>query len=390
MIVAALVATSTALAQPKPTGSFVATLGNDTLLVESFTRGERSIDGIVVTRSPVTRIMRYRMDIAPNGRPTHFEMRTSDGEGKLLTTNGMSAVYDYVGDSLVRQSLRNGGMDTLRIAIGDVSPFPSPTLPYLGQSFLMYELAFNDARRRAAGATETSVSLLTSGALQRQPSRSRIWFIGNDSVEMDYFGVARSGYRFGTNGQLLRADWTGTTYRYRIARVPPFDVEAVAKRWSAADARGASVGALSPRDTSRTVVDGSAVLIDYSRPSSRGRNIWGDVVPWGRVWRLGADFATHIVFADTMTVGSETIPAGTYTMWMLPLENGESQLIINRQTRIFGTNYNPAHDLARIPMQMRRTSSAERLTITTDSGALRISWGGTEYFAPIIRAKPGG
>jgi hypothetical protein len=367
-------------------GGFIATLGTDTMQVESFTRSARRIEGIVVTRSPVTRIMRYEMTFADDGAPLRMDMRTTDGAGKPLTINGSQARFEYSTDSVIRLSLRNGVMDTVRM---QGKPIPSPSLPYLGQSYLMYELAFREARQTAGAANEGSALLVTTIPAQVRPSRARVWFVGNDSVEMDYFGVARSGFHFDANGRLDRADWTGTTYRYRVARVASVDVESIAQRWAAADARGAAVGALSPRDTTRASVGTSSVLIDYSRPSRRGRDIWGDVVKWGTVWRLGADFATHLVLSDTMTIGGATVPAGAYTLWMLPIKDGPSLLVINKQTRIFGTAYNAAHDLVRVPLQRsEQRESTERLTLAVEAGSLRIRWGTLEWSTPIAVGRP--
>jgi hypothetical protein len=146
------------------------------------------------------------------------------------------------------------------------------------------------------------------------------------------------------------------------------------------------MGALSPRDTSRGTVGELAVMVDYSRPSKRGRKVWGDVVPWGRVWRLGADFATHVVFSTDARIGDADVAAGTYTLWMLPDERGTSQLIINRQTRIFGTNYNPSHDLVRIPLRREAVSPAiERLVVEVEAGRLWIRWDDLAWSVALAR-----
>ena len=369
-------------------GGFVTTLGTDTMQVESFTRSARQIDGVVVTRTPATRVLRYQMTLGIDGRAQRIEIRLTDGDGKDVANSVTQARFEYANDSVVRIATRNSVADTTRIA---GHPYISPTLPYLGQSYLNYEFAINEVRRAAPGSREGTIQLITIHPSLKQLLRSRVWFPAPDSAELDYFGVARSGYHFDANGQLDRADWTGTTYRYRVARVANIDVEAIARQWAAADARGAAVGALSPRDTSRASVGSATVLIDYSRPSRRGRDLWGDVVKWGSVWRLGADFATHIVLSDTMRVGDAVVPAGTYTLWMLPIQDGTSQLIINKQIRIFGTGYNPANDLVRVPL--RRTEhaqSVEKLTLSADDGAIRIRWGTTEWSVPIVRTSQDG
>jgi hypothetical protein len=102
------------------------------------------------------------------------------------------------------------------------------------------------------------------------------------------------------------------------------------------------------------------------------------------VWRFGADGATHITTSADLTVGSVQLPAGRYTLWMLPSERGESMLIINKQVNIFGTAYNPANDLVRIPMQRAPSRPiAERFTIEIDGGRLVARWDASSWSVPL-------
>ncbi|HYR08943.1 MAG TPA: DUF2911 domain-containing protein, partial [Longimicrobium sp.] len=92
----------------------------------------------------------------------------------------------------------------------------------------------------------------------------------------------------------------------------------------------------SPRDTTEARVADARIYVDYGRPSMRGRPIMGALVPYGQVWRTGANEATTLVTDRALRVGGTDVPAGTYTLYTLP---GESawQLIINRQTGQWGT-----------------------------------------------------
>src|SRR6185503_5657482 len=85
-------------------------------------------------------------------------------------------------------------------------------------SYVTYELAFE--RARARGTTgETRLPLVGPIASQTTPQLMRVWLVGPDSAEADYFGVARSGFRFDAQGNLLRSNWTQTTYKYLVSRV---------------------------------------------------------------------------------------------------------------------------------------------------------------------------
>jgi hypothetical protein len=369
------------------TGGFVATLGKDTLHAERFTKSPGKIEGTIVTRSPITRIARWQLLLDSRGRPTRYEVRTTRADGSPDRTPGSNAVITLSGDTLIRETPGAEKPDTQRIA-ASAQVVPGPSLPYVGVSYLMYELAFAEARTRAQNG-ESSIRQITMNPRQVQAFPTKVWFVGTDSVELDYFGVARSGYKLDRGGNLTHADWSLTTYRYQIARVSDVNVEKIAEGWHNADKAGAAMGALSPRDTARGTAGTVSVMVDYSRPSKRGRKIWGEVVPWDKVWRLGADFATHVVFSSDVRVGDTDIPAGTYTLWMLPSEAGESKLVVNKAVRIFGTNYNASNDLARIPLRREGKLVAERLTISVSDGRLRIHWDDAEYSVAVVAKPPG-
>src|SRR5260221_8944141 len=82
--------------------------------------------------------------------------------------------------------------------------------------------------------------------------------------------------------------------------------------------------------------DGKAITIDYSSPRAKGRKIFGDLVPYGQVWRAGANEATTFVTTSDITVGGKAVPAGKYTMFAIPSEDNCS-LIIRKKTGEWGT-----------------------------------------------------
>jgi hypothetical protein len=295
-------AAATANAQ---SGSFVATLGRDTVHLERFSRKGNVLDGVIVTRVQDTRIVKYKVTYRDGGgwsgtsfrRPTRTESPSATTAHRVRWS--MSAIRS--------SDARSTKAKTLRLASPRRMRSRDPSIPLIRPCY--DEEAFATARRRVAKGLDSSTFLLTMFTAQKEPQKSRIWFVGTDSAELNYFNVARSGYRFDDKGKLIRADWTGTTYRYQIKRGPDVDVESFARRWAEDDKRGAGIGALSPRDTSRATVGGATVTVEYSRPAARGRNIWGDVVRFDRVWRLGADMATHFATTSDLTIGGTKIPA---------------------------------------------------------------------------------
>jgi hypothetical protein len=100
--------------------------------------------------------------------------------------------------------------------------------------------------------------------------------------------------------------------------------------------------------------NGKTVSVDYGSPSMRGRKIMGELVPYGKVWRTGANEATKFHTDSDLTVNGTKVPAGDYTLYTLPSANGW-KLIINKQTGQWGTEYDQSKDLARIDMNVAKT-----------------------------------
>src|SRR3979411_2553029 len=129
--------------------------------------------------------------------------------------------------------------------------------------------------------------------------------------------------------------------------------------------------------------DGKTITVDYSSPRAKGRKIFGDLVPYGQVWRTGANDATTFVTDTNLTVGGKDVPAGHYTIFTVP-SSDKWTLIINKKTGEWGIPYKYEGDeLARVDMKVSPTSSpVENFTIAFDqkgnSCTLNVSWENTQ------------
>ena len=147
----------------------------------------------------------------------------------------------------------------------------------------------------------------------------------------------------------------------------------------------------SPRSVVIREIDGCRIAIEYGRPSKRGRTIWGALVPWSRWWMPGADEATTLTTSASLRFGSLAVPAGDYTLYTQPAENGLT-FIINAAVGVFHTTYQSERDLGRIGTTMAATPApVEQLTIdvvaTNEGGRLVLSWDDREYSAPFVVVK---
>jgi hypothetical protein len=156
---------------------------------------------------------------------------------------------------------------------------------------------------------------------------------------------------------------------------------------------------VSPTRTVKARVGGADVSITYGAPYTKDpktgepRKIWGGLVPYGQVWRTGANEATTLTTTKDLEIGGTTVPAGSYTLFTLPEENGTSKLIINKQTGQWGTKYDQSQDLARVDL-IKKTFDKQfdqfEMAITTGSKGghqLSMRWDTMEFSVPL-KAKP--
>ena len=153
----------------------------------------------------------------------------------------------------------------------------------------------------------------------------------------------------------------------------------------------------SPHEIISQVFDGtrdSRVTIVYGRPFSKDsktgavRKIWGGLVPFGKIWRTGADEATLLITQKPLVIGEVTVPAGAYTLWTLPAEDGSAKLIINKQIGQWGAGsgiYDEKNDLARVDLKKDALEkTAEQFTMAVaknpaGGGTIKLMWEDVQY-----------
>ena len=141
--------------------------------------------------------------------------------------------------------------------------------------------------------------------------------------------------------------------------------------------------------TASVTVAGGTIDIHYSTPHMRGRKIMGGLVPYGQVWRTGANPATTLITSVPLVFGTLLVLAGTHTIYSLPSAD-TWQLIINNQTGQWGLTYDQAQDLGRIPMKAKAmTSPQDVMSIsfehtTENSTELHVRWETTDRYITIM------
>src|SRR5439155_529483 len=151
-----------------------------------------------------------------------------------------------------------------------------------------------------------------------------------------------------TKGTLLGLSGVGGTMQVTVERTQSLDFAAVGKAFAPR-----SLGVLSPPDSVKANVAGAALAVRYSRPSTRGRAIFGNVVPWNQVWRTGANQATIFEASADLVIAGTPVPGGKCSLWTLPSPAGW-KLIVNKNTGQWGTDYKAQYDVARLDMTVEQ------------------------------------
>ncbi|MCI0421984.1 MAG: DUF2911 domain-containing protein [Acidobacteria bacterium] len=144
-----------------------------------------------------------------------------------------------------------------------------------------------------------------------------------------------------------------------------------------------------PRATSKLDVNGKFVMIEYGRPSLKGRDILALIEP-GKVWRMGADKSTTFTSDGRLSFGKVAVPEGTYSLWLKKVGERSFDLIFNKQTGQWGTQYGSIDDVASVPMAFSEGGEAvEVFTLSlvrgakTNAGELALQWGKAVLKAPF-------
>jgi hypothetical protein len=131
----------------------------------------------------------------------------------------------------------------------------------------------------------------------------------------------------------------------------------------------------SPAEMTQGKFNGAAVTINYSSPAVKNRVIWGDLVPFGKVWRAGANEATTIKTDKDLMIEGQKLPAGTYSFFVIP-EKTEATVIFNKVAKQWGsTKYDKADDVLRVKVKAQiRKEKAERLVYNITPKTIVLSW----------------
>ncbi|MBT8401715.1 MAG: DUF2911 domain-containing protein [Rhodothermia bacterium] len=121
-------------------------------------------------------------------------------------------------------------------------------------------------------------------------------------------------------------------------------------------------------------IDGVNVVLEYGRPNAKDREVWGKLVPYGKVWRTGANEATTISFDAPVTIEGEPLDAGTYSLFTIPNED-EWVIIFNNTAEQWGAfNYDSEQDALRVTVTPGSGEHVESMDFVADESTVKLRW----------------
>jgi Protein of unknown function (DUF2911) len=367
-LLAATAATARAQGAPPDSTGLLIRLGADTLAVERVVTYADSITGDFVTRSPHTSRYTYTAHTspAPDRVVTAYSMahyRT----GLTSSPVDVRVTADFASESAHVIVQRKDSSHAMSYSA------PRTTVPLLEPGFGLHQILI----ARAIAAHGHVIPFAWVYVPDQVDTGSVMVGPRDDTVRITTpTDTIRA--TVDAKGRVLAMTDPGGTLQASVTRIPWPDLDRWGNEFMDRDAHGKALGMLSTRDTVRATVGAATLIVDYSRPSRRGREIFGNIVPWNTVWRTGANWATSLVTNKDLRIGGTLVPAGSYTIFTIPAPTGWT-LIVSRKTGEWGTEYDPSADLVRIPMTSRSSAQpTERFTIAVTprgpGSALMMSW----------------
>lgn len=342
-------------------------------------------------RFPGVRIRHTVIELNPDGSIRHLVME--------IHTPGAPAgkrECKVIGD-VTNNAVHLSKTDSTGTLKRDFATGGAIIVAHVPQMYSLYELCFAAALKHvassklAAGSTVQMRQFYIDREFDDFPlGRVHVRPLEGGNVEITHDWLSGTGEATMDSGyHMLSYSGARTTYKVEVSRLaPPPDVRGIADRFESRERKAGSVKQLSVRDTTRAQIGNAMFTIDYGRPLLRGRKLLGDVIPYDRVWRTGANAATQFTTPVPVKLAGMQIPAGTYTLWTVPHTSGVD-LIVNMQHGQWGTEYNGSRNLGKARISTDTLSTpVEEFTISIvpgdiHHGTLVMEWGSFRWTAPI-------
>jgi len=360
--------------------SFVATLGTDTVIVETYNMLPNHLYGKAFLRYPEDKVGVFDFRFYPDGSIQHYSMSFMKPDSSYITSSGTEGVFCE--NDTCTWFASWPGWDSEY-----VNKHPAKEMNFIGGwTPTLSLIEWNCMRLLKSGKQSLPVTMLNDYIGVRHVAVSKgngdTLIFGGDFLE--YAKIKAS-----PEGRIISYDGTATPWNYIVTKLDPINVDDVAKRMS----KKPKIGIPSPTAIVDFVIANDTIHLSYGRPLKRGRKIFGGIVPYDSVWRTGANDPTKINLPYDVKFGNITIPKNNYSLYTIPRVDGWT-LIFNTDLKQWPTEPNRSKDFALIPLKVRKAGhQTDQFTITIepskDGGIIKFYWEETEAYAPftVIREK---
>jgi hypothetical protein len=368
-----LLLSTTSNAQRVYTGSFIAKLGNDTVVVETYNMINNHLFGKTFNRYPEDQIGVFDFRFNADGSIQHYTMSWMKPDSPYVTSDGTTGAY-FENDSCIWFGTWNGleGEYVNKHAAKRVDFIVGAWCPIISL------IEWNCIRLLRSGSQSMPLTLLNNYIGVRQVAMQR----GNGDTLifggpfLEYTKIITSD-----SGRIVSYDGTGTPWNYIVTSHQPLDVEEMARRMS----KKQKIGNPSPEVNVDFPFGNDTVRLSYGRPSKRGRKIFGGIVPYDSLWRTGAGRPTTLTLPYDIKFGKTLVRKGQYSLYTIP-GTDDWTLIFNTDTERWPTDPDRSKDIASIHMKARTVSTRrEVFTIEIqqmkDEGSIRFMWDEVEAVA---------
>lgn len=357
------------------TATFVAKMGADTVSVETYTVLHNHLYGKAFIRVPEDYIGEFTIHFYPDGTIREFSVVAKDPRNSSVPFEAKTGYFPY----RLNMNCRNDSCIFFNAEKGKAAEtvlrHAAPAMDFVGGWVPLISLMeWNSLRLWQSGIQRLPLRMINDGLgvypIAIEKKSSELFLFGGPFIEYTKIIVDENGRIRETNG-------LGTPWNYTVTKHPPMDVDLVARRLS----QTKGIGVPSPDDTIRTRVKGSTLAIKYGRPLKRGRQVFGNVVPFDSLWRTGANGPTTVMLENDLQFAGTLVPKGAYSLYTVPGKSAWT-LIFNKDLQRWPTDPNRQADFASVRMQTEKAKEiAEQFTIriteTKNGGLLQFHWDDT-------------
>jgi hypothetical protein len=376
-----LIGASTCEGQTPHSATFIAKMGTDTVMIETYNMVNNHLYGKAFIRIPEDYVGEFDIHFYPDGSIRTLKISAMDAGNSSVPFPGKSGMLSYYQNMLCQSDTcywfasHPGGQGEYE------NKHPAPSMDFLGgwtPILSLYE--WNAMRLKNSGKLYLPLRMINDyiGVYE-----IGIRTAGKDSL---IFGGPFLEYaRLKTNkeGRVIAIDGTGTPWNYHVSKHAPMDVDQVAKRMM----KTPSVGVPSPEVTEHFTVANSTIEVAYGKPYKRGRQIFGGIVPYDSLWRTGAGHPTVITLQDNIRMGKTTVPKGKYSLYTIP-QPDKWTLIFNTDIKRWPTDPIRSKDFAQVNLKINKLKSPVQqfkieIAEAGKGGIMKFIWDDVEAFTPF-------